>query len=301
MYGLTPIVLIVSVFLVTLSISAGLLKWRRSSQRRTRRSPLTADLLRPPGQRIREQLEGVRDDIDLYITMLIFVPTLILAIHVSQSYFDGIAETPLRIGFSVVAVVCGIAYCLIKLLRLQEQQDKLRIGYDAELAVGQELDQLMRQGAAVFHDFPAEKFNIDHIVISPVGVFAVETKGRAKPILEKGKTPQVEYDGKALKFPSWTETESIAQAERQAKWLRRWLQKAIAEPVSVRPVLAIPGWYVNRTARGGVNVYSGKELSTLVKKGGFDSISEDKMQRIVHQVEQRCRNVAPTFNRAPKE
>ena len=45
---------------------------------------------------------------------------------------------------------------------------------DAEVAIGQELDQLMRDGAAVFHDMPAERFNIDHVVIAreyigPVG------------------------------------------------------------------------------------------------------------------------------------
>tara|TARA_R110002049_G_scaffold246873_2_gene420979 strand:+ start:344 stop:1249 length:906 start_codon:yes stop_codon:yes gene_type:complete len=300
MHGLIPIALIASLFLFSVFLAVALLKWRRNVQKRTRRSPLTSDLLRPPGQRLREQLDEVGDDVDIYVSMLMFLPALIYSVHVSQSYFGGAPETLTRWTFSGLLIFGGIAYCLTKLLRLQDKQDKLRIGYDAELAVGQELDQLMRQGAAVFHDFPAEKFNIDHVVISPVGVFAVETKGRAKPILEKGKAAQVEYDGKALKFPTWIETEPIAQAERQAKWLRNWLTSAAGEPVAVRAVLAIPGWYVKRTGRGAVNVYSGRELETLVSKGGFDTISTDKMQRIIHQVEQRCRNIEPTFNRVTK-
>ena len=40
----------------------------------------------------------------------------------------------------------------------------------------------MRDGFAVFHDVPGDKaFNVDHVVIGPQGVFAVETKGRGKP------------------------------------------------------------------------------------------------------------------------
>lgn len=229
------------------------------------------------------------------------VPFLILTVHLSQPHIGQWNESVSRIVVMALIFIAVVGYCTIKLLRLSENLDTLRMGYDAELAVGQELDQLMRQGAAVFHDFPADRFNIDHIVISPVGVFAVETKGRAKPILKNGVAAQVEYDGKTLKFPTRIETEPIAQAERQAKWLRDWLKKAVGEPVAVRPVLAIPGWFVKRTSRGSVNVYSGRELATLISKGGFDSIPDDKMQRIVHQVEQRCRNIAPTFNSVPKE
>jgi hypothetical protein len=57
-----------------------------------------------------------------------------------------------------------------------------RIGYDGELATAQELNQLMRHGYYVFHDLQAENFNIDHIVIGPAGVFAVETKSRSNDI-----------------------------------------------------------------------------------------------------------------------
>ena len=233
--------------------------------------------------------------------MVVLVPVLAFAVFMAKPGQESSQGLPISIGMGVVLVMACVGYFAYKLLKLQAEQDLLRIGYDAELAIGQELDQLMRQGAAVFHDFPAEKFNIDHIVISPVGVFAVETKGRAKPVLASGATARVEYDGKALKFPTWIETKPIAQAERQAKWLRGWLLKAVGEPVAVRPVLAIPGWFVKRTARGSVNVYSGRELSTLVSKGGFDRLAEDKMQRIIHVVEQRCRNIEPTFNRTPKE
>ncbi|AUN96064.1 nuclease-related domain-containing protein [Pseudazoarcus pumilus] len=295
------LILLFALFVFPPLVVAGtLLQWRRRRMRAARKSPLTSDLLRPPGQRLREQLDALGDEVDLYLMMVVVGPTLVFAALVAPAGEAG-AISPMSFGVAIVLVVLVVGYSTRKLLKFQREQDRLRVGYDAELAVGQELDQLMRQGAAVFHDFPADKFNIDHVVISPVGVFAVETKGRAKPILEKGKAAQVEYDGKALKFPTWIETEPIAQAERQAIWLRNWLTSATGEPIAVRAVLAIPGWYVKRTGRGAVNVYSGRELATLVSRGGFDTIAEDKMQRIIHQVEQRCRTIEPTFNRSVKK
>jgi len=58
-----------------------------------------------------------------------------------------------------------------------DKLDRLRAGFDAALAVGQELDRLMREGAWVYHDVLGDNFNIDHVVVSPRGIFAIETKG----------------------------------------------------------------------------------------------------------------------------
>lgn len=99
-------------------------------------------------------------------------------------------------------------------MKAGERVDNLKAGYDAELVVGQDLDQLMRQGAAVFHDIPADSFNIGHVVISSEGVFAVETKGFTKPRQRKGKADAtVVFDGKPLRFPMWTTKHPLEQAE----------------------------------------------------------------------------------------
>jgi hypothetical protein len=68
------------------------------------------------------------------------------------------------------------------MVRRGEELDNLRTGYDAELAVGQELDRLMRQGTIVFHDFPADGFNLDHGSCSGKG------KGRC-PCSAGGRLP----------------------------------------------------------------------------------------------------------------
>ena len=79
-------------------------------------------------------------------------------------------------------------------------------------------------------------------MISREGVFAVETKGYTKLIGDKGKVnAKVIFDGHTLKFPTWTTSEPLEQAERQAKWLSKWATSAAGGMVVATPVLALPG------------------------------------------------------------
>lgn len=274
---------------------------RKKRARQLRRSPIGISLLRGPGHSLRDQLDEAGKDLIWDIVLLMVMPLLVLALFLAQSHLRGLHQTTNVALLYGAGVIVFIAYMLRKLLRAGVQLDHLKAGYDAEVAVGQELDQLMRQGAATFHDFPAEQFNIDHVVVSAEGVFAIETKGFTKLNQGRGKADAtVTYDGQALRFPAWTTTEPLEQAEREASWLAKWLSSAVGSPVSVAPIVALPGWFVERTGRGRVRVYSGKELSGLLKSRGVQSLSAQDVQRIAHQIEQRCRTVTPLYTEEQK-
>ena len=82
----------------------------------------------------------------------------------------------------------------------------------------------MLEGNHVYHDFPADKFNIDHIVVGRSGIFAVETKARSKPTSKnRNEDATVEYNGKMLMFPNGDDYKIIEQAERQTSWLSKWM------------------------------------------------------------------------------
>jgi nuclease-like protein len=152
----------------------------------------------------------------------------------------------------------------------------------------------MLRGCRVFHDVQAEGFNIDHVVIGSAGVFAVETKARPKrPHGTGSQGATVTYDGSVLHFPGWQEWEPLEQAKRQAEWLRKWLTSAVGEPVDVKPVLALPGWYVERKGPGDVIVINPKNATFLAESRGRQELTDQMIQRIAHQLEQRCRDVAP--------
>jgi len=265
---------------------------RKRRARADRRSPIGIDLLRSPGHALREQVEDLRLDL---MADLLGLATLLLAMHLAQSYLLGSPETVFRTSIIVVLALGCVAVFITKLFKSSVRLDNLRLGLDAEAAVGQELDQLMLQGATVFHDVPADGFNLDHVVVAAQGVFAIETKGYSKRNdLAGNARARVRFDGKTLQFPGWSTDEPLLQAERQSKWLSQWLSKATGGSIAVIPVLALPGWFVERAAIGSVEVYSGKELGRLLRRP-LQSLSPPEVQRVAHQLDQKCRNVTPSY------
>lgn len=291
---------VVAVLLLILGpafVALWFLQRRKRSTRQRRRSPLTADLLRSPGHALREKLENMRIDIGMDTMLLMVVPAFPLAYFQVHALIAGRQIDVWAVVVTLLAAAGFVVFQIRKLLRTAAEMDKLRLGLDAELAVGQELDQLMREGAAVFHDMPADRFNIDHVVIARQGVFAVETKGYSKPIRGGGKADAtVVFDGKTLTLPDSAGRWAIEQAERQARWLSEWLKRNSGDTVAVTPVLALPGWFVERTGRSGVLVLSGKELrGHLLKARTATALSAEAMDRVVRQVERHCRSVEPTY------
>lgn len=294
---------------VTLALLTGpvyaagvMLQWRKKTTRTQRRSPLTSHLLRSPGHTLRQQYEEARLDLMGELLLLGVLPGFLLGSLYLQTLFSA-RPLPLSLLALVgLLAIGGVCYSLGRIWRRAKKLDKLRLGLDAELATGQELDQLMRRGAAVFHDFPADCFNIDHVVIAPEGVFAVETKGYAKPNRGGGLSDaRVVFDGACLMFPDWRSDKPVQQALRQAQWLSKWLSSATGEQVQALPVLALPGWYVERRGLGTVRVLSGKELAAhLLGARGAQPLSAEQVGRIVHQAEQRCRDVSPLYKGTDK-
>lgn len=278
-------------------VAVWLLEYRKRQERARRRSPLSIDLLRTPGHSLREKLDEQRANAVLDLALTMWMPSLVLGYLYIVSVATGRSASWLLQGVLLVCVAIFLVQRIRLLWRRSAQMDQDRLGLDAELAAGQELDLLMRQGAVVFHDLPGERFNVDHVVVAPQGVFAVETKGYRKPQRDRGADDaRVDYDGKLLNFPDWSSDKPLQQAQRQARWLGQWLTSATGEPVEVTPVLALPGWFVNRKGRGPVQVFGRTELERhLLKVKDARPISGEQMQRVMHQVEQRCRDVKPTY------
>jgi hypothetical protein len=289
MVGLLPsVVLILLMFAVAYPVF-----WLNKLKQRRKRTPLTSDLLRSPGESLRLQIDELSDEINSAIFGVSTIPISIYAVWLTQVYFVEV-KNPMSdaVLYSLVGLVF-LGFMAVKLHKSMGRRNDLSLGLDCELAVGQELNQLMLEGCRVFHDFLADGFNIDHIVIGPTGVFAIETKGRAKPDRGRGQEDvRVVYDGKSLHFPSWKETEPIEQAKRQAIWLSNWLTKATGDQIVVKPALALPGWFVDRKAKDMI-VFNGKNPRFLATINTETALSTAMIERAVFQIEQKCRNVAP--------
>jgi hypothetical protein len=130
--------------------------------------------------------------------------------------------------------------------RIKPLLSALRQGIRGEREVGRMLEDLRRLGYVVFHDIPADGFNVDHAIIGPGGVFAIETK-----TLSKRKGATVVYDGRRVEIDSHTpDRDPVAQAEAVAAFLGDLLGRMTDRRVPVRPVVLYPGWWVSPQPRG---------------------------------------------------
>ncbi|MFN0019445.1 MAG: nuclease-related domain-containing protein [Pirellulaceae bacterium] len=265
----------------------------RGRQRRMpRQSPLTRDLLRGPGHSLRNRIEEVDGDVVGYLVILIVIPFLAYSIHISQSYFAGNTESPIRVVASAsIALLTTVGTGLL-LLRALEERRRLRSGLEGELAVGEELNQLMLLGCRVFHDVPFPYGNIDHVVVCPAGVCSINTKMRGKPKLGENRADAfVDGSRGKIRFPEGEFPIPIAQLETESRWLGQFLSEAVGESVVVRPMLALPGWFIKRSAEpGGAYVFNPRNPHQLFLSGR-EVLSAEMIRRIAHQLDQRCRDV----------
>lgn len=281
---LTPIILLFIIYFI----------YRFFYKMKKDRNPFKDKLSRSPGETTLKKCEEITDNILINVVFFVVFPLAFYSTHLTSVYYFKMKDSYQSniINITIVSIfLLYFGYSIVKNLNLRR---KYRLGLDGELYVGQELNQLMLQGYRVFHDFPADGFNIDHVLVGPSGIYAMETKARRKP---RTKNPshdaKVRFDGRALSFPNWTETQPVDQAIRQAKWLANWLSKAVGQNVSVRAMLALPGWYVERTSPNGIWVGNPKMLKHLFLKRKEQILSDSQIQAICHQLNQKCQDVEP--------
>jgi len=258
---------------------------------RALRPSFKQDLLRIPGGSLLVRLDNLNEQINLYLVYVITLPLIIYSALISYSYFQAEQPSLTVIWISSIISVALIAYLAFNLVKLLSCRKDIRLTYEGELAVGQELNQLMLHGYRVYHDFPADTFNIDHIIVGSKGVFAVETRTRSKgAIRDRSQEATVTYDGRMLTFADATDFETIEQAEQQADWLSQWLGAATGEPIAVRAIVTLPGWVVKRTSADGIPVVNPGQFASLFEHIKPRPLSETMLNRIKDQLEQKCRN-----------
>ncbi len=286
---ISEILILLVVWLAPIVLLLGLAyfrKWQLSRQ--GRRVPVSDKLLRAPGESLRKKLEELEDELSSGLAMLLTLPLACASIYLISRGRPTAAAGAVGIalaGVPIYAVICW------RMLRTIDRQRRYRLGLSGERAVGEELNQLMLEGCRVYHDVPNEPYgNVDHVLVAPSGVYAVETKTRRKKDAEGSNAHKAFFDGKTLRFGDGSpETRCLEQARQQASRLGDWLSKAVGDPVQAQAVLSLPGWFVERGGRGEVIVVSGKNVRSLVK--GPARIDALQIRRISHQLEQRCRDV----------
>ena len=279
---ISTVVQVIPIAVVVLSV------WLFVRYERNKRkySPFTEKLLRSPGHSLSLELDKLLEDF--------YLPILLASISgvVVVTKWN---EMTTNVGRSILLVfMVGITiYAIYRLRTIHIRAWSVRLGCEGEVYTGQELNFLMRDGAWVYHDIPYKYGNIDHIVISTGGVFAVETKAVRKPQSRKGRADYtVLVSGGKLNFPHVVTSKPMAQAQCHANYLSEFIQSQIGIEHKVTPVVAIPGWFIKRDSASTdvlvINPKRGKALSNLVKR---QKLSGRNTELIAGRLESYARDV----------
>ncbi|WP_232104946.1 nuclease-related domain-containing protein [Gimesia chilikensis] len=275
--------------------------WLRKQNRHYRESPLTQDLMRPPGHSLQLKVNELGDEVTLYLMFMLGAPILLYSFHLSESYFGGEPESALRTAISFAMGMGVVGFFGYRLSITLDEKKKYALGLQGEMFTGEELNQLMLDGCRVFHDLQFPYGNIDHVVVSPSGVYSINTKMRGKPKQGEGRAELiVDYQNNVLRFPDYEHPIPQNQLEAESNWLSKHLTSAIGNQVKVQPILALPGWFIKeRIGRGSISVINPKKPNRFFVNNHI-TLSATEMQQIAHQLEQLCRNVKPSY-RAKKK
>lgn len=257
------------------------LKKRRAQEAE---DPFTELGLRPAGEALRLRAEALSDEGQetLMVHLLTGILSgLILAMGPGDKRIVG--------PFLGAIVLTQFLLSRRKLTRIMGELWNARLGYSGERAVGECLNSLLADGYQVFHDIPFENFNIDHVVVGPTGVFAIETKTRRKP-KENGRkiAHKIPYDGAALHWPRYRDTESIRQAQANQDTLAKKLSDSTGERVPVQPIVTAPGWWIDDNNQHRVWALNPKRIRPFILGARGTTLSDSQVRRIIHQLQQLC-------------
>jgi hypothetical protein len=259
---LMPALVAAGVFLLVLLVGWSL---RAGEGRERRNAPFADDFLRSPGQSLRPRVEAAARRL---AAANLFAGSWPLLVFLGWATAVFLLDLGRRDAIDLAAVVLLLAGTLLALVRMRGAETefrRLRLLLDGDIAAGQSLAELLRQGARVVHDVSVPGFRINHVVVAPSGVFAVRTLTRRRGGRGRGKEDVTVYvQGDELRFPDGVDLKSVPRARKAAQLLADRLREPVGRAVEVRPVLALPGWFVDSRSATDVPVVNPRDAGRLL-------------------------------------
>ena len=260
-------------------------------KRSTGRSPLTREMLRPPGSSLRARIAKLDQEAVASVIVIALTPMFVFMAFQHQAARGGMGSVLIQTVVAIVVSIGLIAAYSRVLWHAVIERRKSVLGLEGELATAEELNRLMLKGCHVYHDIPFEYGNIDHVVVSSSGVYAVDTKMHSR----NGDANEAVVDRDTIHFPDRDFAIPIKQLETASNWLSKYLTSATRIPVNAEPMVALPGWFVKRKERGKVYVINPTNPHRFFIHDKRQRFSTSEMEQIAHQLDRLCRDVQPSF------
>jgi hypothetical protein len=203
------------------------------------RSPLKQKPLRNPGQSVDEEIDRLVND--KFLGFLLF--PMMFWIFAWMEWIQKLLKVPRMPAIYAAAATLFTIVAAYQFWRLRRRVRNLKLGRDGEREVAEVLETLKEEGAQVIHDVPGNNFNIDHIVVSTRGIYAIETKTWRK----RKNQSRIEFDGERVTISGKpSEFDPTDQCRAQAAWVRDLLKLSTTKHFPVRGVVVFPTWWVEQ-------------------------------------------------------
>src|SRR6266480_5436096 len=247
------------------------------------RSPVEGPLRRLPGQSVRDERDRLLNDqlLDYLIVALGFCSLA------AWEWLRSWLRVPFAPEIFTLFAVVMTGYCAFRIFRLRKEIRNLNQAEKGERKVSELLTKLRRKRYVAFDDLLVDQSNIDHVLVGPGGIFAIETKAYnifgngcvgvdASGMLRLSNKP-------ALKNP-------LRQAAASAADVAKILKDRMRRDFDVIPVLIFPGWTLKGAkAETGVVVLNDGMISEF-----FESrptvLSDDQITNICSHLDQTARS-----------
>ena len=191
---------------------------------------------RRAGESVREKRELLIDD---HLILIVFGPFMFWLVFLLQQYQASTYSPPQpRVWLCLAIVATGVAAIWFR--RLIHVARRINRGELGERCVADILEELRVDGYKAIHDIVEDRFNIDHVLVGPGGVFAIETKFRS------GKGEITFRNGEGLFVGGFSEEKDcLKQARGNAKAVSQMIASNCGRHEWVTPLLVFVGnWRV---------------------------------------------------------
>lgn len=188
-----------------------------------------------------------------------------------------------RIHSSIALLaVIGAFFPLSKLLSRPQHIAAWRIGAAGEQQVGRMLDGLRREGVFAIHDrrVPRSTANIDHIVVSPAGIFVIDAKNVAGKVVATRS---------GLRVAGRRQDKMVEGVQRQVAVVREVLADQSLDPTVFRGVLCFTKAELPffKPSPGGVKLCYPRGLRKGLREAG--PLSAAQVQELAELIATRLR------------
>jgi hypothetical protein len=243
--------------------------------------------LRSPGESTRHRIDRTNGEIAAFAVAIGAIPLALYAALLSYVHFLFLNLGWMETGYFGILSIGFILYGMNKIKRLKSRRRRLYIRYEGQMAVAQEVNRLVPEGHRVYHDFPTDRFHIDHIIVGPRGVFTVTATVVPKPAYRIEEHAML--DGQRIVFGKKSDHRTLAYAAFQASWLAKWLLTATGEALAVQPILTIPGWRVKTLRKSTVLTVEPSAIGDAVSRFQGYRLSQKTIRLVSEQIEAKCR------------